>query len=221
MADFIIYADDTNLIFSDTDIFNLCRNINIELQKIKNWLDTNKLSLNIDKTEYMIFQTTKKYRSISDFKCDIRLNNKKLTRVEDTRFLGIQIDQNLNWSKNINKKAKQIQKTTCVMSKLKHQLPKHILKTIYFSLVESHLRFGILAWGNSPASQTHRLIVLQKKALRILTNSKKKSHTSHLFGNQEILKFEDLYKLNVIKFVTEYQYGECPSYFCDTLNTNV
>ena len=107
------------------------------------------------------------------------------------------------------------------MSKLKHQLPKHILKTIYFSLVESHLRFGILAWGDSPPSQIHRLIVLQKKALRILTNSKKKSHTSHLFGNQEILKFEDLYKLNVIKFVREYQYGECPLYFCDTLNTNV
>ena len=60
----------------------------------------------------------------------------------------------------------------------------------------SHITYGILVWGNHAA----RIAQLQKKVIRIITNSRYNAHTSPLFKSLNCLKFEDLYKLNVLKF---------------------
>ena len=52
---FYLFADDTNIYFEASDLFTLQKVMNRELRKIKKWLDANKLALNIDKTNYVIF----------------------------------------------------------------------------------------------------------------------------------------------------------------------
>ena len=100
----ILYADDTGLVSSlcsflhDKDVSNICEissNINDELYCVQEWLNVNRLSLNVSKTKYMIFHP--RQRKIDEFIPDIRINDSPIERVTDFNFLGLQIDQHLNW----------------------------------------------------------------------------------------------------------------------------
>ena len=105
----ILYADDTGLVSSlcsfirDEDVSNTCeisRNINDELYCVQEWLNVNRLSLNGSKTN-MIFHH--RQRKIDEFIPDIRINDSPIERVTDFNFLGLQIDQHLNWNAHIFK----------------------------------------------------------------------------------------------------------------------
>ena len=94
----ILYADDTNLFLQGKCLNTLIEKINLELQKIVEWLKCNKLSLNIDKTHYIIFRSIRK--------CPVtrkqrKSDNENLKYVKDTKFLGVIIDEHLNWASHI------------------------------------------------------------------------------------------------------------------------
>ena len=74
---------------------------------------------------------------------------------------------------------------------VKHFLPYDSLKTLYYSLIESHLSYGILAWGNASESIKHRTIILQKCAIRAINKASYNSHTDPLFKSSKILKLND------------------------------
>jgi hypothetical protein len=168
----ILFADDTSLIgtlsnFSalkptnDIEWEQLSLQINIELEKIQNWLCLNKLSLNVKKTKFMVFR----HRSKNiDQKLHLFLNGKEITRVTSFNFLGLKISENLTWKDHITDVGNKISSTIGVMSRLKNVLPTHILKLIYSSLILPRLHYCNLIWGHTPG----RLETLQKKALRIL-----------------------------------------------------
>ena len=95
------------------------------------------------------------------------------------------------------------------MNRLKRYLPCAILKTIYVSLVQSKMNYALLAWGYNCG----RLKKLQKKAIRIITNSKYLHHTTPLFKKLNLLKLEDMFKVNMLKWYYRYQNKQLPSYF--------
>ena len=82
----------------------------------------------------------------------------------------------MKWN-HTNKISSKLGRYTGILSKLKHLLPTYILKTLYNTLFIPHLTHGILAWGFA----LNRLYKIQKKAVRIITNSKFNAHTSLLF----------------------------------------
>ncbi len=124
---FIIYADDTTLssilsaFKSRTDEDNIGTEINKELSKIYTWLIVNKLSLNVDKTKYTVFHTEQKKINPPIKKIK---NNNIMERVKDLNFLGLIINENLSWKSHADKIANSISKTTGIMNRLKHLLPK-------------------------------------------------------------------------------------------------
>ena len=102
--DFICYADDTTL-FSTLNKFVNAQNINpdtiinMELAKINEWLEINKLSLNVTKTKFMVFHTQQKHRAI---KTPVpKINNTTIEKVGQFKFLGLTLDSNLNWKKTL------------------------------------------------------------------------------------------------------------------------
>ena len=95
------------------------------------------------------------------------------------------------------------------MSRLKRFLPVEILKTIYNALVQPHLNYGILLWGKN----IRRICKLQKWAVRSITCSKYNAHTDPLFIKLKILKVDDIYKLNLLKFAFKYNHKLLPNYF--------
>ena len=153
---FLQYADDTTLFATEIDSLK----INTELAKVYNWLCLNKLSFNISKTKFIIFHRSYKENIYTP---KIEINNLKIDRVSHFDFLGIILDENLNWKDHINKISTKISRVIGILCKMKNFMPPFILKTLYNSLIMPHLTYGILIWG----SNTYYLFKLQKKLLEL------------------------------------------------------
>ena len=213
---FTLYADDTSLVepictFSldsdREDYSTMSKNINSELKLITDWLSLNKLSLNAKKTKMMVFHHRQKKVPKNDIK--LFINSKKIECVAEFNFLGVILDQNLNWKSHVHKISGKIAGVAGTLSRLKRFLPCNILKTIYNALIQPHLNLGVLLWGINIG----RIYKLQKWAVRAITSSKYNSHTSPLFKKLKLLRIHELYKLNMIKFFFKYKKGLLPAYF--------
>ena len=207
----INYADDTTLLStlnsftSQTDRASVNQSINIELAKVYEWLCSNKLCLNVNKTEYMVFHQPQK-----DVNYPILyINNIQIDVVENFNFLGITVNEHLSWTSHVAKVIKKISKTGYVLSKLKNFLPEGILLTIYNSLITPHLNYGILLWG----SKSDRIFKLQKKLVRHITHSRYNAHTDPLFKKLGLLKVNDIKKLQELKFFFKFSQNLLPAYF--------
>ena len=190
----ILFADDTSLFSSLTTfmVHNVANinQINGELDNIFNWLCANKLSLNVSKTKYMIF--TNKNDPVPHPSEKLKINGKKLDLVQEFNFLGIMLDSKLTWEAHAKKVASKISRTLGVLSKVKNYTPACTMKTLYQTLVVPRLNYGIKAWGFAHA----KLFKIQKKAVRIITNSKYNAHTDPIFKREKLLKIEDLFKIS-------------------------
>ena len=123
----IMFADDTNLFFSGSEQKELESEINTELNHISTCLKVNKLSLNVQKTHFMVFSRKKKY------KCDVafRIENQTIEEVPETNFLGVIIDNKLTWKSHIQNTVKKISKGVGIIIKARHYLNKDALITLY------------------------------------------------------------------------------------------
>ena len=202
----IKYADDTTLFNEMTNTGCDSIIINDELNKVYVWLCANRLSLNIKKTKFMLFHN--KNKNIQDKVPVIKLHDVEIVRVRDFNFLGITINENLNWSSHINKISTKVSRAIGILCKLKHFFPISTLKILYSSLILSQFTYGILIWGFNVS----KLLKLQKKAIRNVSNSKYNSHTDPLFKSLGLLKLEDIYTLNALKFYFQYCQNQLPAY---------
>ena len=120
------FADDTNLLnFSCVKSIN--KQVNYDLKKLSNWLKANKISLNVGKTELVLFTSSKK-----QLDCDlkIKLNGKRLNETDSVKYLGIQIDKRLTWKQHINHVALKLNKANAMLSKLRHVLDIKTLRSV-------------------------------------------------------------------------------------------
>ena len=203
---FLLYADDTSIYFNLEDFPSVDRQmaINNELEKINIWLQLNKLTLNTEKTKCMQFRKRRKVTPIN-----ITLSNKAIEVVPQFRFLGIILDDNLSWENHTNMVTNKLSKIIGVLHRLKYIYPKHILLILYNSLFVPHINFGSLVWGTT----IKRLSKLQKKAIRIITHSNYLAHTEPLLKELHFLKAEDMFSLNVLKFLHKLSHNTLPPYF--------
>ena len=139
----------------------------------------------------------------------LRIADNEIEGVDSFNFLGIEIDKHLNWTSHINRAACKISKTIGVLNKLKHTFPGSILVTIYTSLILCHLNYGLLVWGYNLS----RITKLQKRAIRVITCSKYNAHSEPLFKNVHLLKIEDIFKVQQLKFYYRLVNDLLPTYF--------
>ena len=146
----ILFADDTTIRTSLNTIKNgkrNCRNIseivNYELDRLNIWMKANKLSINIEKTKYMLFYKHNKIIPDLTFK----INNTTLEEVDEFCFLGLNIDCNLSWNAHIKKISSKLNRTKGVLNKLKYTLPQNVKILLYNAFVLSQINYCMLAWG--------------------------------------------------------------------------
>ena len=212
--DSILYADDTTLI-TPLCSFNSSVNletrdasdkINEELTKIHNWLSVNKLSLNIAKTKFMVFHFPQR-RVIPTL--DIKINNIAVSRTTEFNFLGLFVNETLNWNTHVNKIATKLSRLIGMFKRIHKFLPVKTLLLIYNSLFLPHLNYSILAWGYS----WDRIFKLQKSAIRLICHERYNAHTDPLFKSLKLLKLQDIYKHKALKFYYRYSQNQIPEYF--------
>ena len=141
---FFLFADDTNIYFEADDHIGLIRKVNNELKKVKAWMDCNKLALNIEKTNYVLFHSPKKK---STDLIPLKFGKKNITRAKYVKFLGVLVDEHLSWKYHICELRKKLSRTTGLFFKLRHWLPLATLICLYNSLFSSFLNYGIIVWG--------------------------------------------------------------------------
>ena len=202
------YADDTTAFMSGYDIGILTERVNTELENIYTWLCENKLSLNIDKTCYMLLGP----HTSNTGKPMVKIKNKEIQCTKDAiSFLGIKIDEHLTFKNHISYITKKVTRSLYALNKVKHFLPQQTLVTLYYTLLHSFFIYGLIIWGNSKSLS--KLFTLQKKAIRIIMKKPYRAHTDPLFKSLNILKLHDLYKLNVCLFAHDYIYKKLPKSF--------
>ena len=156
------------------------------------WLSSNRIKLNANKSHFVIFS----YRK--DLKIDnINFGTHSLKQVQTTKFLGIHIDERLNFKVHVNHILDKVSKSIGLLFKLNHFLPKNILLTLYNTLLLPYFNYGIIFWHNSPNETVNRVVIAQKKAVRAICHLGFNAHTSEHFKDLNILKINDLYKINL------------------------
>ena len=175
---FFLFADDTNAVYADKNLKSLESTVNQELCKLFDWLTANKLTLNIKKTNFVIFRPAQRkltyHPKIMIFDND-QNKNVALECKEFVRYLGIIIDNNLSWKLHIDQVAIKMSRTVGLICKPRHFLPQHTLLTIYRSLVAPYLTYGLMAWGQACKSYLEKPLKLQKRDLSFIYFFKAKS----------------------------------------------
>ena len=210
-----MYADDTNLFFTHNNINTLCNTVNRELEAVTKWIKANKLSLNLEKNNFMLFS-----RTHSKLPQPIVMDNVQIKNVSNTKFLGTIIDDKLTWKYHIEHICKVISRNIGMMNKLKYSFTQNVLLSLYSTLVLPYINYGILAWGNCSSYLLERILLLQKKAMRVVSNVHFRYHTHTLFFSNNVLKVHDLYKLNLAVFMFQKYTHELPPALSNLFMTN-
>ena len=142
----------------------------------------------------------------------IQIQGQLIEKVSHFKFLGITLDTHLNWNKHVTELSNKLSRTSGVLCKLKNHIPCEILLTIYNSLFQSHLNYGVTCWGFNNCA---RIIKLQKRAIRNVVKSKYNAHTEPIFKNLKVLKWEDIFKISCLKIYFKYHNNALPEYFSD------
>ena len=212
----ILFADDTNMFTTGKDFEILCNQINEDLQAIQEWLNYNKLSLNVLKTHYMIF--TPRNKRVNDI--DIKIYGTKIQRVYFTKFLGVQIDAHLTWKYHIDYTCSKLSKCVGILAKARKELCKSSLINLYYSFAYPYLIYCNHVWGNNYTTSLEKLLLVQKKIIRIITCSPFRAHTEPLIVANRILNVYDISSYISGILMYECMCDNVPSSLHDFFQTN-
>ena len=191
------FADDTNLLLIDKSLKKINTLINHDLALLVQWLRANKISLNTSKTEIVIFRP--KQKTINKH-LNFRISGEKINLSSTVKYLGVILQEHLEWKKHIDTLKLKLNRAIGLLSKIRHYVPKFLLRTIYYSIFNSHLIYTCQIWGQNE-STIKQLSELQDKAIRII-NFKDKNHPANeLYHDNKILKIFDYIKLSNCLFV--------------------
>ena len=193
----ILFADDTTLFDSDKNLTTLVDRFNNELVNIFNWLNANRLSLNIDKTNFMIFRPKNK----QDLCPEIKINGSQINQVDKAKFLGVIIDSKLNWSEHTKHITKKISKGIGIIIKARKLFNHETLLNLYNTMVLPFLSYCIHVWGKAANVYLDKIHRLQKKIIRIVSGVPSRTHTQPLFNALKVMSVFQVYEYYVGVFM--------------------
>ena len=142
----------------------------------------------------------------------IKLCGKRLYPTESVKYQGMKIDTNLSWQYLVNDLSIKLNRANALLFKMRKYVTLKILRSIYFAIFDSYLSYCCPVWTQNCCT-IQRIVILQKKTARIINFQSRNSHTSPLFKQSSILKFQDKMCLENILFVSKSLNNLSPSVF--------
>ena len=173
------------------------------------WLNANRLSFNIDKTNFMIF----KLKGKNEICPTININGSNIQEVDNAKFLGIIIDNKLNWLEHIKCIYSKIAKGTGIIIKARKSFETETLLNLYNALIFPHISYCIHVWGNTASVHLHRLYVLLQKIIRIIYGVRPRTHTEPLYKALHILNVDQVRDYSIALFMYKLMNHMLPSTF--------
>jgi len=179
----LLYADDTTLLSLGHDLPQLVVDAGDLFRDAKNWFELNHLQLNENKTQTLLCSLWNR-PGIKDHSS------------ESVKLLGLMVDQKLTWTDHVDLVCKKLSRVIFLLRKLRLLVTPEYLLMTYYALFHSHISYGIVLWGHAPA--TSRVLVLQKAAVRIISNSDRLEHCKPIFSQLGILTVHSQFILSTL-----------------------
>ena len=217
LFNFTLFADDTSLFYSQKNSSkeDLSQIVNKELEKISHWLGANKLSLNVKKSQLLVFSLSKEKPNIN-----LTINGEALKEVKFAKYLGILIDNKLNWGEQISAVNLKLSKGIGLLAKIRHYVPKNTLRSLYYTFINPHVDYNILNWGMASSNNLVTISNKLKKAIRIMAFKNSDDPSLPLFKEFNILPLENFIDLRFGKFIWKLANKELPETLTQHFRSN-
>jgi hypothetical protein len=181
-----LFPDDTSSLITGFNKSDFNININQSLCGIISWFNSNLLIFNFNKTHYVEFRTKNYYQ----VETTVKYEHKDISTA--TKFLALIINETLSWNQHIDQIATKLCSACYALRNLKHNVPQSKLRTIYYANIHSIL--------GGRSSNANRLFILQKKIVRIITNSRVRESCREALKNMQIMTLYSQYIFSLILF---------------------
>ena len=186
----ILFADDATLYTTGENLRDLIYTANTDLHTFHTWCVSNRLTVNFNKTFYMLF-TNKPYTFIPP----LFIGNNTIKQTNQHTLLGVTFDDKLTFKQHISNLILKLSRIVSLLYQVREVMPIYVLKTLYNAHILPHLYYCTSVWCSTYPTHLLPLFRLQKKVIRIITNSDFFEHTQHLFKETNILKLFDINKV--------------------------
>ena len=187
----VAFADDTSGSFSVTTVNDIEPNIQTHNQCMISWSKSNGLDLNEAKNAYVVFHNSQPQSNVISF-CN------------ETKLLGITIDSKLRYETHAGNVMTKIKSAIFCLLTLREWAGNKLLINVYHALINSHLSYGVICWGNSIADyRVDKLVRLQKWALRIINRKSRRDSCRSLFVTNEVMTFPCLVIFHFLLYTRE------------------
>ncbi len=233
-----LFADDTTCLAKNKNLNALIDYVNIELRKLSNWFDSNKMAINVSKTKYIIFRTKGKKIDnpqkvvINTNEINVPENPDLIYELERVylshpnsenrsfKLLGVYFDEYLNFDNHISHLCAKLSRANYCINRAKSKLSPKSLKCLYYALFHPHLLYCINVYTCTSLANVNRIAKLQKKVIRNICKTNYNTHTDILFKNSEILPFQKLITMSRLNFMHSVCYNYAPKTFLECFPKN-
>lgn len=230
----MLFADDNTCLLSSESLQDLINLANVELDKLLHWYTSNKLVLHPSKTKAFIYRPPRMNLNLNVdlngrtfLPIFLNLNNpneNNLTKIIpislipnheefSVKLLGIQMDEKLNYKEHFKYLHSKVSKAVFSLKIMKHLLDLKHLKLLYNAYLRSALDYGSALFTTASMTTMKPIIILQKKAIRLVCGAGYRDHTAPLFKREKLLRFEDIKTFNICRFMHDYRHDRLPEIF--------
>jgi hypothetical protein len=196
-----LFADDTSIIICNKNLTDLLTKTRQIVSLLNSWYNTNKLQLNFKKSNYIIFHKKGKHKEVSELPNSISIGNDHIQKVNETKYIGITIDQHLSWTSHVNNICRSLAKYFGIYYNIRNYITNNLARTIYYSTIYPLISYAIEVYGTATSTYITKIQTMQNKLLRILTKKNRLYSTDKLHTELNILKVKDVYKKAILGFV--------------------
>ena len=208
-----LFADDTSLLSYGLNLNDVIIQAKELFDKLYHWCVANKLSINSDKTNFVLFHM--KNKPVPNDFDSIRTNHMTIRRVKIINYLGLVIDENLYWNAHADFVCASLVKYFGIFNHIKSFITSRIARQMYFAFINSRISYGIEVYGHCADEHLNKLQTLQNKLLKLMLKLDRRTSTNQLHRNLSLLKVSDIHTVSVLCFVNNCRAARCPGTFCN------
>ena len=207
---FYLFADDINIYYESSDLLNIQKILNRELRKVRKWLEANRLALNIERTNFVLFHSSQRKLTQTIV---LKIGKNKIKQETHVRSLSVLSDSTLSWRYHLTELSERLARTVGLFYTVRHYAPQDTLLLLYHAIFASFLGYGVSVWCLTYTSLLNPISVLQRKILRVITFSDKNAPSIPILDSLKVLKFNDMITMHIVSFVYECVHNLSPAYF--------
>ena len=189
----------------------LIADVTVKFNNLYDWCISNKLTINSEKTQFMVFHTPNK--PMPNNLSEIDTMRMKIKWVNTIKYLGVIFDEKFKWNNHIDYICDSLIRYFGIFNHLKHKATKLIARQLYYAFIYSKIKYGIEVYGAASTTNMEKLQIMQNTLMKLILKLDMRTSTYYLHSTLKILKVEDIYLCNVVVFGNKCLSGHCPNIF--------